>query len=76
MTSADLGTERVAFVGLGAIGGPMAARLASVLPTLVWARREEVAARHAREHGSTVVTLDELADVDVLVTCLPTSSEP
>lgn len=75
MTSVGLGTGRVAFVGLGAIGGPMAARLASVLPTLVWARREEVAARHAGEHGSTVVTLDALADVDVLVTCLPTSSD-
>lgn len=65
----------VAFVGLGAIGWPMAARLAEARPTLVWSRRPEVAERHAVEHGSTAVAVEALADVDALVTCLPTSME-
>jgi len=69
----DMG--KVAFVGLGAIGWPMAARLAETMPTLVWSRRPEVAERHAAEHGSTAVAVADLADVDVLVTCLPTSAE-
>lgn len=75
MGAVDAGMGRVAFVGLGAIGWPMAARLAERMPTLVWARRPEVAERHAAEHGSQAVALEELADVDVLVTCLPTSAE-
>lgn len=71
----DAPENKVAFVGLGAIGGPMAARLAEALPTLVWARRADVAEQHAATHGSRAVALEELADVDVLVTCLPTSAE-
>jgi 3-hydroxyisobutyrate dehydrogenase len=73
--SAQQHDRTVAFVGLGAIGWPMAARLAEARPTKVWARRPEVAERHAAEHGSEAVTLEALADVDVLVTCLPTSAE-
>ncbi len=75
MGTATRGVGKVAFVGLGAIGYPMAARLAETMPTLVWSRRPEVAERHASEYGSQAVTIEELAEVDVLVTCLPTSAE-
>lgn len=75
MGDGDAGMGKVAFVGLGAIGWPMAARLAERMPTQVWARRPEVAEQHAAEHGSQAVTAEDLAEVDVLVTCLPTSAE-
>lgn len=65
----------VGFVGLGAIGSPIAGCLASAYRTRVWARRSAVAQDHARLHGSMVASIDELRQVDVLVTCLPTSAE-
>jgi 3-hydroxyisobutyrate dehydrogenase len=67
---------QVGFVGLGAMGRPMAARLAERFDTRVWNRTVSVAATHASEHGT--VAVDELADlagVDVLCTCLPTTAE-
>jgi 3-hydroxyisobutyrate dehydrogenase len=67
---------QVGFVGLGAMGRPMAARLAEQFDTLVWNRTASVAEAHAREHGSVAVTdLSDLASVDVVCTCLPTSAE-
>jgi 3-hydroxyisobutyrate dehydrogenase len=69
---------RIAWVGLGAMGGPMAANLAGRFETLVHNRTVEVAEEHARRNGSRVVrTLGELAagDPDVVATCLPTTAE-
>jgi 3-hydroxyisobutyrate dehydrogenase len=67
---------RIGFVGLGAMGRPMAARLADRFDTRVWNRTGEVASAHAAEHGTTAVDeLTDLADVDVLCTCLPTTAE-
>jgi 3-hydroxyisobutyrate dehydrogenase len=67
---------QVGFVGLGAMGRPMAANLAGRFDTQVWNRTASVAADHATAHGSTAVAdLVDLAGVDVLCTCLPTTSE-
>ncbi len=66
----------IGFVGLGAMGRPMAANLAAVTPTKVWNRTTEVAERHAAEHGTVAVgDLGDLAGCDVIATCLPTTAE-
>jgi 3-hydroxyisobutyrate dehydrogenase len=66
----------IGYVGLGAMGGPMAARLAGAFPTRVWNRTGAVAAAHAAAHGSSAVgEVTDLADVDVVCTCLPTDVE-
>lgn len=67
---------QVAYVGLGAMGRPMAANLAAAFDTLVWNRTGHVAEQHAVEHGSTAVSdLAGLAGADVVCTCLPTDAE-
>lgn len=73
-------TPTLAFLGLGAMGAPMAAHLtrhALALggQTLVWNRHAQRAQAHAAEHGSVAATLDDLGRADVLFTCLPTSAE-
>jgi 3-hydroxyisobutyrate dehydrogenase len=65
-----------AFLGLGAIGRPMAARIAAAgLPLTVWNRTAERAVEFAREsgarHGSTPA--DAVRDADVVITCFPES---
>jgi 3-hydroxyisobutyrate dehydrogenase len=66
-----------AFLGLGAIGAPMAARLARGAPTVVWNRTRSRAEAFARAHRVRVAaTPREAADgAAVVVTCLPTSRE-
>jgi 3-hydroxyisobutyrate dehydrogenase len=67
---------KIAFIGLGAMGFPMARHLAKEHDILVWNRTREKAERHAREHGTTLA--NELADcavADVIITMLPTSRE-
>lgn len=66
---------QVAWIGLGAMGAPMAARLGERFPTLVHNRTESVARAHADEHATRAVPLAETASADVLFTCLPTSAE-
>jgi 3-hydroxyisobutyrate dehydrogenase len=61
---------RVAFLGLGAMGYPMAGRVAARFDTLVWNRTEAVARRHAEEFGTRPGSLGDLHDVDVVVSCL------
>lgn len=66
----------IGFIGLGAMGRPMAANLATVTPTTVWNRTHAVALEHAELHGTEVADdLVALADADVIVTCLPTTAE-
>ncbi|AFZ66550.1 NAD(P)-dependent oxidoreductase [Deinococcus peraridilitoris] len=66
----------VAFVGLGAMGYPMAAHLSRRFETLVWNRTHEKALQHAAEYGSRAVTsVAAAAEADILFTCLPTSAE-
>jgi 3-hydroxyisobutyrate dehydrogenase len=67
---------KIAFIGLGAMGYPMARHLAHEHEVLVWNRTQEKAERHAREHGTThVAELIACADADVILTMLPTSVE-
>src|SRR6185503_6140707 len=67
---------RIAFIGLGAMGFPMARHLAKEHEVIVWNRTREKAERHAREHGTTLAeNLEDCAAADVLVTILPTSKE-
>lgn len=69
----------VGFCGLGAMGFPMAGHMASKLDRrcLVWNRTLETAKRHAAEFGTVVAEggLEDLAQAQVVVLCLPTSAE-
>jgi 3-hydroxyisobutyrate dehydrogenase len=66
-----------AFLGLGAIGTPMAAHLAAQGSLIVWnrtlGRAEEFAARYGARVASS--PREAAAPAEVLVTCLPTSRE-
>lgn len=67
---------RIAYLGLGAMGRPMATNLAGRFDLRVWNRTAAVARDHAREHGSEAVEdLVELADAEVICSCLPTTVE-
>jgi 3-hydroxyisobutyrate dehydrogenase len=67
---------KIGFIGLGAMGYPMARHLAKEHEVIVWNRTREKAERHAREHGTRLTA--DLADVtaaEVIITILPTSKE-
>ena len=67
-----------AFLGLGAIGRPMARRLAAAFPqTVVWNRTPTVAQAFGREHGVRVAATaaDAAREADIVITCLPTSQD-
>src|SRR5262245_41783988 len=67
---------KIAFIGLGAMGFPMARHLAKQHEVLVWNRTREKAERHAREHGSKLAAeLVDCAAAEVVITMLPTSRE-
>ena len=69
---------RVAFLGLGAIGAPMARHLATDRFDLaVWNRTPEKALAFASTGRSRVATTpaDAARDADVVITCLPSSRE-
>jgi 3-hydroxyisobutyrate dehydrogenase len=67
---------RIAFIGLGAMGFPMARHLSKHHDLLVWNRTREKAERHAREHGTRLAAdLEECAAAEVIITMLPTSRE-
>ncbi len=68
----------VAFLGLGAIGTPMARHLAGPPTTLaVWNRTAAKAAAFAADTGARAAATpaDAASGADVVVTCLPTSKE-
>jgi len=67
----------VAFLGLGAIGAPMARHVASRFPTAVWNRTASKAKLFADQHGARVAATPREAarGADVVITCLPTSRE-
>jgi 3-hydroxyisobutyrate dehydrogenase len=67
---------KLAFIGLGAMGFPMARHLAKKHEVIVWNRTREKGERHAREHGSRLAgELAECAAAEVIITMLPTSRE-
>ena len=67
---------KIGFIGLGAMGFPMARHLTKEHEVIVWNRTREKAERHAREYGSRVAKdLGDCAAADVIITMLPTSRE-
>jgi len=67
---------KIGFIGLGAMGYPMARHLAKEHELIVWNRTREKAERHAREHGTTLANdLADCASDEVIITMLPTSKE-
>jgi 3-hydroxyisobutyrate dehydrogenase len=67
---------KIGFIGLGAMGYPMARHLAKEHVVVVWNRTREKAERHAREHGTTLADdLADVADAETIITILPTSKE-
>ena len=68
---------KISFLGLGAIGRPMAARVARLHQLTVWNRTSARAAAFAREYGvPAAATLREAATgAEVVITCLPTSRD-
>jgi 3-hydroxyisobutyrate dehydrogenase len=68
---------RIAFLGLGAIGRPMAARVARLHQLTVWNRTAERALAFARELGARAAPTPREAGsgAEVVITCLPTSRD-
>jgi 3-hydroxyisobutyrate dehydrogenase len=69
---------RVAFLGLGAIGTPMAAHLTKApFELTVWNRTREKAESFAEQHGVLVAEdpADAARNAEVVITCLPSSRE-
>lgn len=69
---------KVAFLGLGDIGSPMAAHLArDPFDLVVWNRTASKAAEFAREHKARVARTpaEAVKNADVAITCLPSSVE-
>lgn len=65
---------QVAFAGLGAMGYPMAGRIAARFPTSVWNRTASVADRHSAEFGTKAAGLAALGVADVVISCLASSA--
>lgn len=67
---------KIGFIGLGAMGFPMARHLAKEHEVVVWNRTREKAERHARDHGSKHASdIADTAASEVIITMLPTSRE-
>ena len=67
---------KIGFIGLGAMGFPMARHLAKQHEVTVWNRTREKAERHSREHGTRLASdLTDAANAEVIITMLPTSRE-
>jgi 3-hydroxyisobutyrate dehydrogenase len=75
--------KQVAFVGLGAMGWGIAANLAAAAkdgkiasPVLVWNRTTSKSEQHEARYGTCCAhTLSDVLQADVIITCLPTSTE-
>ena len=67
---------KIGFIGLGAMGFPMARHLSKEHQLIVWNRTREKAERHSREHGTKLAEdIAECASAGVIITMLPTSRE-
>ena len=67
---------KLAFIGLGAMGFPMARHLSKAHELIVWNRTREKGERHAREHGTKLAEdITEIASAEIIITMLPTSRE-
>ncbi|HEX6644062.1 MAG TPA: NAD(P)-binding domain-containing protein, partial [Gemmatimonadales bacterium] len=68
---------RISFLGLGAIGWPMAARLAGPGTLTVWNRTRERADAFAARHRAAVAATprEAAAGAHAVITCLSTSAD-
>ena len=67
---------KIGFIGLGAMGFPMARHLAREHEVIVWNRTREKAELHSREHGTKLAgDIKDCANADAVITMLPTSRE-
>ncbi len=68
---------RIAFLGLGAIGTPMARHVAARHSLTVWNRTASRAEQFAAAHGGRVAATaaDAARGAEIVITCLPTSRE-
>lgn len=68
---------KIAFLGLGAIGQPMAGHLARTHSLTVWNRTSKTAEQFASSNGCQVAATpeDAVRGAEVVVSCLPTSKE-
>ena len=68
---------RIAFLGLGAIGTPMAVHVARDNQLTVWNRTAAKATAFARQYPCTVAATprEAAAGAEVVITCFPTSSD-
>jgi 3-hydroxyisobutyrate dehydrogenase len=68
---------KVAFLGLGAIGTPMARHLAAKFPLTVWNRTRSKADAFGKAHGAAVAATPAEAarGADVVITCFPVSRD-
>jgi 3-hydroxyisobutyrate dehydrogenase len=68
---------RIAFLGLGAIGRPMAARLAKQHQLTVWNRTADRALDFASEQDvqAAATPREAASGAEVIITCLPTSND-
>lgn len=80
-TAEDLVNLQVGFIGLGAMGYPMAGHVArKVIPlggrVKVWNRTSAKARKHASEYGTKhVESLEDLAGSEIVFSMLPTTKE-
>lgn len=72
-----MSTKHIAFLGLGAIGTPMARHVAAKFPLKVWNRTRSKADAFARAHGATVAATpaDAARGAGVVVSCFPVSRD-
>ena len=71
---------KVLYVGLGTMGFPIAGVLSKLFPVSVWNRTSSKTAAHAKQFNTTPLMSasvwdHDLSDIDVMLTCLPTSKE-
>lgn len=66
---------KAAFIGLGAMGYPIAGHLAKKFPTSVWNRTFSKAETHAKQYGSQAVHFNQVAAADVIFSCVPVSRD-
>lgn len=67
--------SKIAFLGLGAMGYPIAGHIAKGFETLVWNRSFDKAEAHAAEFGSAAVPFESVAEADLIFTCVPVSKD-
>lgn len=68
--------QSVAFIGLGAMGYPMARHLRkSFQDVRVWNRNFAKAQQHATDYATHAVALEDAVQADVIFSCLPTSAD-